>query len=939
MIETKATKNIDMETLKQRAAGRWPELLSTLGNISADVLDGKHHPCPRCGGTDRFRLIDVEAGALLCNQCFKEKNGDGIAALMWLRGWDFQRTMDELSQYIDGDSTTAESSGTFTIADEYDYVDENGTLLYQVVRLDPKDFRQRRPRDGGGWEWNVKGVQLVPYRLPELLAADPSRDVLIVEGEKDADRAANMGIVATTCAMGAGKWRPKYNEHFRDRNVVVVADNDLPGREHAHEVARSLFSLVRSVKVVELPDVPEKGDLSDWFDQGGTMEEFDKLIKDAREWSPALGGKSMKQKKKSGTPIDTAKSHATALVKMAEDQGGELWHTPDGTGFITLPIEGHAENWSIKSASFKRWLQREFYSASKSTVNAQAIQDAIGVFEGKAVFEGRQYDAHLRVAEHQDSILIDLADAEWKVVNIDAQGWRVLPASPVKFRRCRAMLPLPEPAPGSMAELQKLLGLCNESWPLVVGWILAALRPTGPFPILNLNAEQGAGKTTAARKIRALIDPNTAPMRCEPKEPRNLMIAANNGWVIALDNLSYIHPWLSDSLCRLSTGGGFSTRELYSDNEEVIYDAQRPIIITGIEELATRGDLLDRSLMVMLPNIPESQRRPESAIWHEFNEARPRLLGALYDAVSMALRDLPTTTVARLPRMADFALWATAAEPAIGLKPGEFMARYAGNRAAGHELALESSPVGKAVLDFVGRVGTWTGTASELLAELDDLADERTRKMKGWPQTARVLSGTLKRLAPNLRAIGVEVESGRTKKGRFVTVSKLAESSVTNVTNVTSMENQGEFEPQGDAAVTQSPEAVTQKDVEDDAGDAGDDEIPASFGETQSDLSAERDASVCSHDDVEEIPTFDGYINRQCRQCGEELPCRKGESPAKGPTPESVSTCDPASKAALPEAESRPVQGCLQGLAEVATIGVAVCETAPAITESSGVLT
>lgn len=165
-------------------------------------------------------MIDAEAGALLCNQCFDHDNGDGIAALRWLWGWTFPEAVNALAEYLGQSPHRANKpagNGESRIVAAYDYRDERGELLYQAVRFEPKDFRQRRPKDGGGWEWKIKGTRLVPYRLQELRAADPSANVLVVEGEKDADRAAGMGMVATTSAMGAGKWRPEYNEHFTDR--------------------------------------------------------------------------------------------------------------------------------------------------------------------------------------------------------------------------------------------------------------------------------------------------------------------------------------------------------------------------------------------------------------------------------------------------------------------------------------------------------------------------------------------------------------------------------------------------------------------------------------------------------------------------------------------------------------------------------------------------
>jgi hypothetical protein len=256
------------------------------------------------------------------------------------------------------------------------------------------------------------------------------------------------------------------------------------------------------------------------------------------------------------------------------------------------------------------------------------------------------------------------------------------------------------------------------------------------------------------------------------------MIAATNGWVVALDNISYLPPWLSDALCRLSTGGGFATRTLYENDEETIFDATRPLLLTGIEEVATRSDLLDRSILVTLPTIPEHRRRPENNFWTAYQEARPMILGALLTAVSAAMRNLPSIHLPTLPRMADFALWATAGGQAMGLEQGAFMAAYNANRAVANESALESSPVAKVILDMMAAMTVWTGTASELLSELELLADEKTRKLRTWPKTARALSGIVKRLAPNMRAAGIDVEFGREpdrQRRRLITLTRKSE--------------------------------------------------------------------------------------------------------------------------------------------------------------------
>jgi hypothetical protein len=270
--------HINLENLKAAASGRWPEILAAVGGIDPLLLDGKHHPCPRCGGKDRFRLIDDAAGALLCNQCFKTGNGDGISAVQWMRGIDFPSASAEVAAHLG-----LNGSGPRIVA-TYDYRDEQEVLLFQVCRYEPKDFRQRRPDGAGGWTWKLDGVQRVLYRLPELLATDPSQTVYLVEGEKDADKLVAEGLVATTNSGGAGKWRDEYNESLRGRSVVIVPDNDEVGRAHADQVARSLYGIAASVRIAVLAGLPPKGDVTDWLAAGGTTEKLYELANVTAVW-------------------------------------------------------------------------------------------------------------------------------------------------------------------------------------------------------------------------------------------------------------------------------------------------------------------------------------------------------------------------------------------------------------------------------------------------------------------------------------------------------------------------------------------------------------------------------------------------------------------------------------------------------------------------------
>jgi hypothetical protein len=460
-------------------------------------------------------------------------------------------------------------------------------------------------------------------------------------------------------------------------------------------------------------------------------------------------------------------SHADLLVGIAVAGGAELFHTPgghDSEGYATVPVGDHKETWPIASKGFKRWLARRFWEARNKAIGSQALQDAINVLAGMAIHEGAEVSVAVRIAEQRGAIYLDLADESWRAVEITAAGWRVIDNPPVRFCRRRGMLALPAPAPG--ATVDELRGLVNvpddDAWRLLVGWLVAALRPGRPFPVLVVNGEQGSAKSTLCRMARALIDPNQAALRRPPRDDRDLMIAADNAWIIGFDNLSGLPADLSDALCSLATGGGFATRELYTDADEKLFSSMRPVMVNGIEELATRSDLLDRSITLTLPVIPDENRQEEDTLWPRFREAQPRVLGALLDAVSAALANKGNVRLTSKPRMADFAAWVVAAEPVLGWPGGAFLASYLDNRATANTAALDESVLAPLIVALMTGQDSWQGTAKDLLAELEDRADERTRKRRDWPSTPRKLSGDLRRLAPNLRrCAGLEVRFDR----------------------------------------------------------------------------------------------------------------------------------------------------------------------------------
>jgi hypothetical protein len=279
-----------------------------------------------------------------------------------------------------------------------------------------------------------------------------------------------------------------------------------------------------------------------------------------------------------------------------------LFHIAIGTAFADIMIDGHRETWPIRSKRFRAFLRRCHYQATGEAASAAEIRSTLDLLEARAQFDGPQRSTHIRIAEHAGHIYLDLADEHWRAIDIGPDGWRVIGYPPVRFRRPAGMLPLPVPEPGGSIEaLNSFLNLASRNdFVLVVAWMLGALCSRGPYPLLAISGEQGSAKTVLSKLLKALIDPNTAPVRALSREERELMIAANNGYLLAFDNLSGLPVWLSDALCRLATGGSFAVRQLYTDDEEVLFEAARPILLNGIEDVIGRPDLGDRAIFLTL---------------------------------------------------------------------------------------------------------------------------------------------------------------------------------------------------------------------------------------------------------------------------------------------------------------------------------------------------
>ena len=647
------------------------------------------------------------------------------------------------------------------------YRHADGELAGYAARWDrPDGGKEFRPLILEGGRWQPKGIpEPRPlYNLPEL-GERPDAPVLVVEGEKtsDAGRELLPAYVLVTSMNGAkaphlSDWKP-----LKGREVVVWPDNDIDGQRYARTVAELVLDEGASkARIVQLPEgLPSKWDLADPVPDGVDVE---RLVADAEPVvSDVAEPDTIGEREGQEQPL----SARDLLLQLANEAAGLFCDGEEA--YADVWIGGHRETLPVHSKGFRRWLRMLYWKRTGRGAPQEALTHTEENLDARAA-RATQRKVYQRTATHEGSLYIDLCDRSRHVVEIDSEGWRVLSDAPtVRFRRPKTTRPLPEPVRGDAREcmnaLRRFLNIDEDDFVLCVAWLLASLRDTGPYPLLVLTGEEGSAKSTAAKLLRSLVDPANPPTTGMPRSERDAVIAALNRHVLAYDNLSGIPTSLSDTLCRLSTGEGYSARALYTDDEEVVIEASRPVILTGIENPSVRGDLADRSLIIRLSPISDADRLTESELMAAFEEVRPRIFGALLYGLSEGLQKESKIRLQRLPRMADFCKWAVACEGAYW-SPGTFMATYDDAEASATADVLEDSAIGPSLRQLLEETGSFSGTATELLDRLSARHQDE-KGSRGWPSTGAVMGKQMTRLAPSLRKLGYAVETRRTSRGNL----------------------------------------------------------------------------------------------------------------------------------------------------------------------------
>lgn len=474
------------------------------------------------------------------------------------------------------------------------------------------------------------------------------------------------------------------------------------------------------------------------------------------------------------------KSQADRLLEYVENEETSLFTDQRGKPHITIydPKLECTRIHRLIDKSLKLWLSKLMWDKEQKAPSPESLNMALNVLGGMAL-EAPVIRLYNRVApDTSGGVLIDMCDEAWRAIRVTKDGWSIQNYPPITFRRYKHQKPLPEPVSGgsikSLLDFIHLDNLGDQLLFLVIA--ISYFIPEIPHPILVIYGPQGSGKSWVHRIVRSIIDPSVLGVLTLPRTQPELVQMLDHHYCAFFDNISRLTVWVSDVLCRAATGTGISKRELYSDEEDVIFEYKRCVGTNGINIPPERGDL-DRCGLFKI-GLGNTERRTERDLLNTIEKNQGEILGAFLDTLVKALQIHPTINPDSLFRMADFTVWGCAITEALGLHRDLFLEAYKANIHSLSVEAVRSAPVADVLIRFMeNREGTltgsnWSGSASQLWSELKDVAKEMkiSTAQRAWPKTPAILGKILNELEPNLPSVGYKIHKspGKVRKIEIV---------------------------------------------------------------------------------------------------------------------------------------------------------------------------
>ncbi len=480
--------------------------------------------------------------------------------------------------------------------------------------------------------------------------------------------------------------------------------------------------------------------------------------------------------------IDIIKNNQSdKLVEIIKDKNeAELFYDEYSDAYLKIKENNKSRIIRINSKLFKKWLAKEYWDIYKKTPNGDSIKTAINVLEGIACFDGGEHKLANRLSWNDNCLWYDLINDNWETIKISEEGWNIDSNPPILFKRYSHNLEqvLPSTSEKDAKLILNYVNITDQKQKILfLVYMISCFIPDFPHPLLVIFGQRGSAKSTLSKLLRNIIDPSLIEVSSLVENHKELVQALAHHSFIFFDNVSHISESISDTLCKAITGSGFIKRELYENDEDIIYQLKRCIGINGINIVSTKPDLLDRSIMIELERIPESNRKEESELIKDFKEDLPKILGGIFDVLSKTLKIKRDIKLDNLPRMADFALWGSAISEALGYSKEEFIEAYKENIDKQKDTVLNDNLIAIVLNSFMSKRywESWNGTSSELLENLKNQAISMgiDTRDKYWPKAPNILSRALNTLKTTFEENGVKITNSVTSDSRVISIEKM----------------------------------------------------------------------------------------------------------------------------------------------------------------------
>ena len=399
---------------------------------------------------------------------------------------------------------------------------------------------------------------------------------------------------------------------------------------------------------------------------------------------------------------------AQLVIPVVKPHLNKLFTDEYGIPHAGIQVDDHIEVLKLNATRFKNWVRRTTYQENGVVIDSSTLNDIIGILSAEAEFnpECPTINLALRVANIDDSWYYDLTNKQWEFIKITPEGWYKVKNAIIfhRYSTTPQVDPIREYPPDILDKFINLFNIQGDKNRLLLKcYIISLFIPGIPKVILNLHGEEGAAKTTLQELIKMLVDPNPMKTSSFLRDTNEFVQQLAHNYVMAYDNISIIRDWISDLLCRVVTGSGFSKRELFTTDDDFIYTIKRCIMLNGITIAATKADLLDRSLIIQLEEIKKSKRRKINDIWKEFDEIKAPLLGYILDVLVkvMAWKKEHGSPSIQLSRMADWTEYSEIIARCIGYKDNELVEAYNENEGLQLDEVLNSNPVATVLIKYM----------------------------------------------------------------------------------------------------------------------------------------------------------------------------------------------------------------------------------------------